>query len=172
VATREERFRAIFDAALPALTSYARRRVPVDEVDDLVADVLLVAWRRLDDVPSDSPLPWLYGVARNVQSNRARGERRRYRLVEAVAAQPPRTPDLDGGDTPITRAFAALPARDREVLALAAWEGLGAAEIATVLGCTSNAAALRLCRARNRLRHALTGSGDVRTETRVEGRRA
>ena len=172
MATREEHFRAIFDAALPALTSYARRRIPTDDVEDLVAEVLLVAWRRLDDLPADAPLPWLYGVARNVQANRARSERRRSRLVGRVAAQPMQAPELEGDETPIARAFRDLPSRDREVLALAAWEGLTAAEIATVLGCTPNAAALRLSRARQRLRRALTGSRDVRTETAVEGRRA
>jgi RNA polymerase sigma factor (sigma-70 family) len=44
-----------------------------------------------------------------------------------------------------------LPERDREVLLLAAWERLSTAEIASVLGCSENAAALRLHRARRRL---------------------
>ena len=32
----------------------------------MVAETFLVAWRRLDDVPEDDPVPWLLAVARNV----------------------------------------------------------------------------------------------------------
>lgn len=173
MASREDRFRAVFDVAHPALTAYARRRVPPDEVEDLVAETLLVAWRRLDDVPADAPLPWLYGVARNVRSNARRGARRRGRLLERLVAQPAIASRAHGSldtSTPIGAAFESLGGQDQEVLALAAWEGLRPAEIATVLGCTPNAAALRLSRARRRLRRALTGSAVTRTSAPVEGR--
>ena len=33
--------------------------------DEIAAETFLVAWRKFDALPSD-PLPWLYGVARNV----------------------------------------------------------------------------------------------------------
>ena len=39
--------------------------------DDVIADVFLVAWRRLEEVPAD-PLPWLLGVARRTLANRCR----------------------------------------------------------------------------------------------------
>ena len=46
---------------------------------------------------------------------------------------------------------------DREILLLAAWEGLTTGEIGTVLGCSPNTAAVRLHRARRRLDDAMEG---------------
>ena len=173
MASREDRYRALFDEAYPALVAYGRRRVPVAEVDDLVADVLLVAWRRLDDVPERDAMPWLYGVARNVLANRRRGDRRRLALVERARSQPARTPvaSPEQLSAPVVRALDSLRAEDREIVELAAWEGLAPRELAVVLGCTPNAAALRLSRARRCLRAALTGSDPDRTGAGVEGRR-
>jgi hypothetical protein len=59
------RFRALFDAHVGAVRRYACHR-SIPDADDLVAEVFTVAWRRLDDVPVDDPLPWLLGVAGNV----------------------------------------------------------------------------------------------------------
>ena len=44
---------------------------------------------------------------------------------------------------------------DQEVLRLAAWEGLTNAELAVALGCSENAATIRLHRARKRLAEQL-----------------
>ncbi|MFC7585901.1 RNA polymerase sigma factor [Nonomuraea antimicrobica] len=71
----------------------------------------------------------------------------------AESAEPP--DDLDG----VREAYARLSDDDREVLALAGWEGLGSDEIATVLGCSSGAARLRLHRARKRLARQLQTAG-------------
>ena len=62
MSTPEERFVALFDATHRALLSYAVRRVadPADAAD-VVAETFLVAWRRLDEVPSgDRARPWLF----------------------------------------------------------------------------------------------------------------
>ena len=46
--------------------------------DDVVSDVFLTAWRRIEDIPVDRELPWLYSVARrNVISNTRRSQTRR-----------------------------------------------------------------------------------------------
>jgi RNA polymerase sigma-70 factor, ECF subfamily len=63
------RFEDLYSAHAGGLLGFARRRLGASEADDLVADVFLVAWRRLGDVPGD-PLPWLLGVARRVLANR------------------------------------------------------------------------------------------------------
>src|ERR1700733_4310110 len=52
----------------------------------------------------------------------------------------------------------ALPAADRELLALSSWEGLDPGQIAVVLGCSRNAARIRLHRARKRFAGQLASS--------------
>lgn len=163
VPARADRFRELFDECYQPLSAYARRRVGPDDADDLVADVLTVAWRRLDDVPADAALPWLYGVARGLLRNRRRGRARGIRLVTRLAAQRPldSTPPEHSA---VIEALARLPETDQEVLRLAAWEQLRPAEIALVMGCSANAAALRLSRARARLRRSMTELAASRTE--------
>ncbi|WP_311209608.1 MULTISPECIES: hypothetical protein [unclassified Aeromicrobium] len=48
VRRREERFLAIYDAAYADLLRFVRRRVR-EGAEDIVNDVMLTAWRRLDD---------------------------------------------------------------------------------------------------------------------------
>lgn len=153
----------LFDASYGPLCSYAIRR-SVDP-DDLVAEVLTVAWRRLDDIPAGAELPWLYGVARRTLGNQQRSLRRRERLGLRLAAQPEPAAPETGSDDRVLRALAALGFQDQEVLRLAAWEQLGPTDIAMVLDCSPGAAASRLSRARARLRDQLTALDPVRTET-------
>lgn len=163
---REERFRRLFDACYSPLHAYARRRIPAADVDDVVADVLTVAWRRLDDVPDGAAaMPWLYGVAHKTLANHHRSNHRRRRLTDRLASAPvvPFPPPSPTGE-PLVAALDRLRPDDREVLRLAAWEQLGPTEIAVVLDCTPNAAALRLSRARARLRAELTRTQPSRTQ--------
>jgi RNA polymerase sigma-70 factor (ECF subfamily) len=60
----------------------------------------------------------------------------------------------------VAAALRSLGDTDREILTLAAWEDLDAGQIAVVLGCSRNAARIRLHRARRRLAAALD---DTRT---------
>ncbi|MGL5816865.1 MAG: RNA polymerase sigma factor [Phycicoccus sp.] len=175
---REQDFRDLVNATEGALHRYLVRRCPPDDVDDALAEVLLVLWRRLDDLPREEPLPWCYGVARGVLANQRRSERRRAALfTRVVALDPPRAvtpaPDDDDASSAVTEAMTCLRGADRELLRLWAWEQLGPAEIATVLGTSANAAAIRLHRAKGRLRKvlALKGLRSVRTET-VQGEEA
>ena len=161
---REERFTRLFASAYGPLWAYARRRVPLADVDDVVADVFTVAWRRLDDVPEDMALPWLYRTAYKTIGNHLRSQRRRLHLVGRLAAEP--APSEGAHDPAVFEALAALRPDDQEILRLAAWEEFAPSEIAVVLGCTPNAAALRLSRARARLRERLTGSSPSRTHAR------
>lgn len=158
---REVRFTRLFASAYGPLWAYARRRVSAPDVDDVVAEALTIAWRRLDEVPEPA-LPWLYGVAFKVIGNHRRAHGRRLRLVDRLAGQP--APVSDEADPSVLEALARLRPKDREVLRLAGWEGLEPRDIAVVLGCTPNAAALRLSRARARLREQLTGSDAGRTD--------
>jgi len=121
------------------------------QADDVVAETFLVAWRRLDDVPTDDPLPWLLGVARNVARNERRSTRRRDALVLRLPAPRPAPPPDEPAETGLVRAaLAALDEADRELLLLVAWDGLTPGRAAQVLGCSAGAARVRLHRARRR----------------------
>lgn len=158
---RDERFSRLFASAYEPLWAYARRRVHASDVDDIVSEVLTTAWRRLDDVP-EQPLPWLYGVAYKTIGNHIRARDRRLRLVQRVSAEPGRSEPAS--DPAVLEALARLSGADQEILRLAAWEELTTEEIGAALGCSANAAALRLSRARARLRRELTGSASSRTQ--------
>ena len=160
----EERLRRLYADHAPALLAYALRRgATPEDAADLVADVFLVAWRRIGDVPpGEEARLWLYGTARHALANQRRGERRRTRLGAAlrdhlVACPPPGPAPVDPA---LRAALAALPELDRSLLALIAWEGLSAAEAATVLGLRPATARVRLHRARARLRRALADAPD------------
>jgi RNA polymerase sigma-70 factor (ECF subfamily) len=118
--------------------------------DDIVAETFVVAWRRLADVLHDQPLPWLFAVARNVWLNQRRGDRRYAAAARRLPRSQPAPPPAEPFDsTPVRRALAALDTADREILSLVAWEGLSAAQIGEVLGCSAGAARMRLHRARH-----------------------
>ena len=153
---REARFEAVYAANRAPILGYAlRRTVSPDDAADVLAETFLTAWRRLDELPGgDGARLWLYGVARRVLANYYRGERRRSALADRLRAElsagylPPET---TGESARIAAALRALPEPDRELLTLAAWEGLDYGQIAVVLGCSRNAVRIRLHRARGRL---------------------
>lgn len=153
-----DRFEAIYNAHYPAIHQYATRRTDSPEdTADVMSETFLTAWRRIADVPEgEAARLWLYGVARRVLANQRRGQSRRAglaeRLKDASSAARPSGPD---GLDHVREAFDGLPARDRDVLALACWEGLTGPEIGKVVGCTATAARIRLHRARKRLAKAL-----------------
>jgi RNA polymerase sigma-70 factor (ECF subfamily) len=158
-----ERFRRLFDTAYRPLLAYALRRTQrPEDAEEIVAETLLVAWRRRKDVPGGADaIPWLYGVARRLIANQRRGQGRRRRLERVL--EPLTRATLDPGElaeaADMTRVVLAASRRlredDQEILRLAAWEGLSHEQIAVSLGCSENAAALRLRRARQRLREEL-----------------
>lgn len=170
-APAEHRFRLLFDAHFDAVLGYALRRAGTDDAADVAADTFLVAWRRLDDVPeAPDALPWLYGVARRTLANQRRGRRRRADLAAALRSElavvVPDHAEEAAARLDVTAGLARLNDTDREMLRLAAWEGLEPREIALVLGIGAATARKRLSRARARLRdaghaEAPTGHNDV-----------
>jgi len=174
-ARRQQRFEQVYRENRAAILGYVLRRTSnADDAADVIADTFLTAWRRLDNLPAgEAARPWLYGVARRALANHHRGERRRVALGERLRSElaasafgefgacnvaPP------AGTEVIAAAFRGLPGRDREILSLAAWESLDAGQIAVVLGCSRNAARIRLHRARRRLALAMRDSGVVTSD--------
>ena len=152
--------------AIEPLRRYLARRTDGATADDVLSEVLLVCWRRLDAVP-EQPLPWLYGVARLQLKNAQRSARRRDRLVARAAEELEQPGPPDGA--PVRDALTALRPQDAELLRLWAWEGLGPAEVAAVLGISANAAAVRLHRAKRRLADVLHDDADRSTASTSGG---
>ena len=151
--------RRVVRSALREVLSYCLRRGQVDDAYDAANEVFAIAWRRIADVPrGDSARPWLFVVAKRVLYRRRRGSRRSHRLVERMGSVRP-SGGLDPATVVVQRAeydavveaASHLSAQDREVLNLAAWEGLPHREIAEVLGCSIDAVDQRLHRAKQRL---------------------
>lgn len=163
-AYRLARFRAVYNDNYHRVLGYLLRRTGRrEDAEDVVAETFLTAWRRLEDLPpGPAARPWLYGIARYALANHQRGERRRGRLSGCLhgAFALPSTHVADSANevAHIAAAFARLRSDDREVLALVAWEELDPGEVATVLGCSRNAARIRLHRARRRFARELQGN--------------
>lgn len=164
VGARQARFERLVSEVYEPIQRYSLRRTDPETAADVVSDALLVMWRRLEEVPQGGELPWSYGVVRRCLANARRGDQRRQRLATRLADAgqvPVAGPAADGaadGDPALDAAMGLLPTDDRELLRLWAWEDLGPAEIAVVLGITSNAASIRLHRAKARLRKLLTAA--------------
>ena len=130
-----------------------------------------MAWRRLDELP-DPVLPWLYGVARRVLANEYRSQSRQDRLHERLAGlAADEDEDLSAERIWVVEALHRLSDADQEVLRLSAWEDLSGADIAAVLNCSNNAAAVRLHRARQRLRALMAQDPDAPDDPRPMMRR-
>ncbi len=176
-------FEELFAEHGRAVLAYALRRCPnAADAEDAVAETFTVAWRRRTRVPPGGEArPWLYGVCRRILANQRRGEARRWRLLDRLTRHEPaiRTTAVEGSEPagPAIEALGRLRGDDQELLRLVAWEGLRHAEIATVLGITPNAVAIRLHRARHRFeaefsdltQHALKGPDDSRTSDPLKG---
>ncbi|MGP0100035.1 MAG: RNA polymerase sigma factor [Solirubrobacteraceae bacterium] len=168
--TAQQRFEAIYCEHAAAVHRYALRRMQPGEAEDIVAEVFLIVWRRLEDVPAE-PRGWLLGVARRVVSNRRRSDQRRAALRERVAAAVGGE-EAAAGSGQLAQALLSLPEADREALTLIAWDGLSHREAARALGVREGTFAVRLSRARRRLARALAASQEPTktTTTPLEAR--
>lgn len=164
---------AAFDALLLGQQDRLRRLVhrllgfgaAATEVDDLVQDVLLAAWRDRRGFRGDASLgTWLTRIAiRRVQRHARWARVRRWlvpfaaggdELPAAAGACPVETAESVAA---LRTALARLRHADREILVLHYLEARAVDELAALLGCARNAIEQRLSRARTRLGAALAG---------------
>ena len=166
---RAERFASLYEDLYGAIHAYARRRAGAQAADEIAAETFLVAWRRFDALPSE-PLPWLYGVARNVSSRHHAASGRQQRTMAALEFERSCLPSTDrgAGDPGLWEAWERLSVADREVLALVAWEELSVADAARALGCSAPVFSVRLHRARRRLERLLAVTAPVAAVKPVE----
>ena len=153
---RRQLLEGLFNEHAAAVRAYALRRIDPASADDTVSEVFVVACRRIEEIPPDA-LPWLLACARRVLANQYRGARRRLALVDRLSFVPGETVGMAGGDAAerLLRALDSLSDGDRELLMMIAWEGLDPARAAVALECSRATLAVRLHRARRRLRAAL-----------------
>jgi RNA polymerase sigma factor (sigma-70 family) len=176
--TPRDRFELLFRENSRPILGYALRRTSrPEDAADVLSEVMLIAWRRLDDVPAGAAARlWLFGVARRVVANQERAATRRLNLGERLRLEASRISGADPADgheerETVRAALRRLPEGDRELLLLVAWEGLEPHEAAKVMAISRPAARTRLHRARRRLRRELTATGmndDPDSQGRVE----
>ena len=149
----------LFEAHEQHIRAYCSRRLDRSSVDDAVSETFAVAWRKSDQVPAgDDALPWLYGIAHRVVQHAWRSAGRRERLRHRVGSSIDRPRD-EAGDTVdeldqrrrVVAAAARLRPADQEILRLTLWEELTPAQVALVLGISTDSARQRASRARRRL---------------------
>ncbi|WP_020572298.1 RNA polymerase sigma factor [Parafrankia discariae] len=160
--TTEQRFTRLVSTTGPRLLAFLTRRVdPPADAADLLAELLMTAWRRVADLPSDdgSATAWLFGIARHTLANHRRGQTRRAALADRLRAHlatvVPAHAVLPERAVEVRTALARLTEADQLILTLTGWDGLSADEIAEILRITPSAVRQRLHRARERLREAL-----------------
>ena len=168
--SRRDRFEQVAPTLIEPVRRYLARRTDPETAEDVLAETLLVCWRRATELPGE-PLPWVYAVARNCLRNAERSARRQERVAARIMAQPAETDPPD--DPALDEALASLRPEESELLRLWAWEQLTPAEIAVVLDISPNAASTRLTRAKKKLSDRLRKSGTVAGhEESREGRRS
>lgn len=142
-------FESTYRANEHAVRSYVYRRVGIDQVDDIVAEVFATLWRRRDDPPL-RVLPWLYGVAANHVAHASRTQARGEQLTQKLITRHLGESYVNDDIAEAASLLDALDHADAELLRLAYWEELSPREIAVVLGISAGAARVRLHRARRR----------------------
>jgi len=163
LASEDARFDDMYTKHRDAVWSYVVRRVGRNDVDDAVAEVFTVAWRKIRHSPDiDEQLPWLYGIGKNVVRNVNRSARRRQRLwARAMAVPIPDSPASDVqvvrnlDDAELLRAVSRLKPIDRELLRLRTWEELPIKDIAAVVGMSPKSVESHLVRSRKSLARML-----------------
>ena len=135
------------------------------DVDDLVQETFLIAWRRRQDIHlvSTSALPWLLTTCRNVAMNRNRVRRKaREQELSDVLLDNPSLYRLSQADAAreqlvwIREEIEGLPEPDKQLCQMCLLEGRSYEEAAQILGLSSANTRKKIQRSRERLRSALS----------------
>jgi RNA polymerase sigma-70 factor (ECF subfamily) len=147
-----EAFGRLYERYGPMVHGVLLTRVPYGEVDDLVQDVFLSAYRRLSTLRAPGAFGgWLAAIARN----RAIDYHRRP-SVEQMADDLPAVDSRPHGEAlSVLAVIQSLPVAYQETLMLRLVEGMTGQEIADRTGLTPASVRVNLHRGMKRLREAL-----------------
>lgn len=165
---RDEAFRQLFDQNWAAVRRHVEGVVLDDaEVSEIVSEVFLHAWTRLDSRTPPERI-WLLRTADSLLGARAEDAGALRAAADAVehgmrGVEPAGEP---GESDPtrrarVMRALAVLGARDRRIIMLTYWDGLSVGEIAELWRRPQSSVRRTLSRARIRLRTALRSEGVI-----------
>jgi RNA polymerase sigma-70 factor, ECF subfamily len=147
-----ESFGRLYDIYAPMVHGILLARVPWGEVDDLVQDVFLVAFKRIHTLREAGAFGgWLAMIARN----RAVDFHRRKRATEELPENLAQKVSVDPEAAEALRLIRTLPEAYRETLVLRLVEGMTGPEIAERTGLTPASVRVNLHRGMKQLREKL-----------------
>ncbi len=152
-----EQFNALFRAHMPEVSRFLARRVELEEAEELAAELFSIAWGKRGSIPQGYELPWLYKTARYLISNHRKKASNRARIGQLMS-RPEAAPSAESialADTELSDAWGKLQVLERELISLWAFEGLSNKQIGLALEISENAAAIRLTRAKQKLKTLL-----------------
>ena len=157
-----DRFGSIYEELFDPVFHFCQRRLAsdADTAEDVTEDVFTVVWRLIDKVPAPPEHRiFIFAIAYRQLKGHQRSLWRRSRLHQRLSQERAATALGDSEEDPaaedIRRAVAKLPDGEREALLLVVCDGFSHADAGKLLGCTANAIAIRLSRARSQLRAEL-----------------
>jgi RNA polymerase sigma-70 factor (ECF subfamily) len=134
--------------------------------EDLLQEIAAAIWRALPEFRGESSeRTWLYRIAHNIAIRRSSQRRARSSREPSMDPAFDRAGSASSGEDAVLlderrraliRAIGELPLVDRQLVTLHL-EGLSAAEIEEIMGCTAGAIATRLTRIRQRLIQRVQG---------------
>ncbi|MGD0243631.1 MAG: RNA polymerase sigma factor [Streptosporangiaceae bacterium] len=132
----------------------------VHDAEDAWSETFLAAMRAYPDLPDDANTEaWLVTIAHRKAIDVLRARQRQPAPVGDLP-EPPSAPGAPGaGDTGLWQAVAALPAKQRQAVAYHYVAGLAYAEIARILGGTTDAARRAAADGIKNLRKKYPGAG-------------
>ncbi|MCG5051419.1 MAG: RNA polymerase sigma factor [Myxococcales bacterium] len=158
---------------------WIRRRLPRDaDVDDVVQEIFLTAWRSLSRFRGEGQLStWLFVIAQRKASSLRREASRHVSFIEHADVAPEIFTESPRAEESLERyealrlmqvAFGGLTASQRDVIGRVYLEEQSTQVVAAALGISITNVGVRLFRARRALAHALV-SNAAKRESALDG---
>jgi RNA polymerase sigma-70 factor, ECF subfamily len=148
----QEAFGDIYRMFAPLVHGVVLARVPTDDVQDIVQDVFLVAYNKLDTLREKNAIgAWLVRIARNRAAEFYRQSKTTEELSDELTSK--NNPEAEAQE--ILAAIRSLPETYRETLVLRLVEGMTGNEIAERTGLKPESVRVNLHRGMELLRNAL-----------------